>query len=76
MPANEPSDIEIDIAVAQKQLAKLAEEQRRIQDKIQVELRTQNLIAFFAALKQPAGPGIDHEELEALEQEIRSRLTP
>lgn len=76
MPANEPSDIEIDIAVAQKQLAKLAEEQRRIQDNIQVELRTQNLIAFFAALKQPSGPGIDHKELEALEQEIRSRLTP
>ncbi|WP_328990369.1 hypothetical protein OG394_29405 [Kribbella sp. NBC_01245] len=74
MPAHDPSETEIDIAVAQKQLVKLAEEQRRIQDKIQVELRTQNLIAFFAVLKQPAGPGADDSELEELEQDIRSRL--
>lgn len=74
MRTNEMSDIEIDIAVAQKQLVKLAEEQMRVQDEIRVELRTQNLIAFFAALKQSAGPGADHNELGALEDEVRSRL--
>lgn len=74
MPANDPSEIEIDIAVAQKQLAKLADEQRRVQEKIHVELRTQNLISFFAALKQPAAPGADDSELEALQLEIRTRL--
>ncbi|MFB6724877.1 hypothetical protein ACFCV3_32170 [Kribbella sp. NPDC056345] len=74
MRAHDPSEIEIDIAVAQKQLAKLADEQRRIQDKIHAELRTQNLISFLAALKQPAAPGANVSELAELEQDIRSRL--
>ncbi|QNE18156.1 hypothetical protein F1D05_09955 [Kribbella qitaiheensis] len=74
MSAHDPSDIEIDIVLAQKELAKLAKEQMLVQDKIRVELRTRNLIAYFDALKQPAGPGADHKELEALGLEIRSRL--
>jgi hypothetical protein len=74
MRENEPSEFQIDVILQQKRLARLTEEQVRVQDKIREELRTQNLIALYAALKQPTGPGADDKVLEDLHREINDRL--
>jgi hypothetical protein len=74
MRENEPSEFQIDVIVQQKRLANFTEAQVTVQDKIREELRTQNLIAFYAALKQPTGPGADDKALEALHREINDRL--
>jgi hypothetical protein len=74
MRGNEPSEFQIDVIVQQKRLANFAEAQVAIQDKIREELRTQNLIALYAALKQSAGPGVDDQALDTLHREISDRL--
>jgi hypothetical protein len=76
MRGNEPSEFQIDVIVQQKRLTKATEAQVTVQEKIRDELRTQNLIAFYAALKQPTGPGADDEAVAALHREINDRLMP
>ncbi|MFK4087246.1 hypothetical protein ACI2LF_24275 [Kribbella sp. NPDC020789] len=76
MRANEPSDFQIDVIVQHKRLSTATEAQVRVQQEIRDELRIQNLIAFYAALKQPAGPGVDDEAVAALHREINDRLIP
>lgn len=76
MRDNEPSDFQIDVMVLQKRLTTATEAQVTVQEKICDELRTQNLIAFYAALKQPTGPGADDEAVAALHREINDRLMP
>lgn len=76
MRGNEPSEFQIDVIVQQKRLTKATEAQVTVQEKIRDELRTQNLIAFYAALKQPAGLGADDEAVAALQREINDRLMP
>ncbi|MGC4939341.1 hypothetical protein [Kribbella sp. DT2] len=76
MRANEPSDFQIDFIVQHKRLSTATEAQVKVQQEIRDELRTQNLIAFYAALKQPTGPGADDEAVAALHREINHRLMP
>ncbi len=76
MGGNEPSEFQIDVIVQHKRLTRATEAQVTVQEKIRDELRTQNLIAFYAALKQPTGPGADDEAVAALHREINDRLMP
>jgi hypothetical protein len=76
MRENEPSDFQIDVIVLQKRLTTATEAQVTVQEGIRDELRTQNLIAFYMALKQPTGPGADDEAVAALQREINDRLMP
>lgn len=76
MHDNEPSDFQIDVIVQQKRMTTATEAHVTVQEKILDELRTQNLIAFYTALKQPTGPGADDEAVAGLHREIIDRLMP